>query len=471
MEQFSEMKEFKVGSIVKGTVLRVTDNEVLVDIGYAFEGSIYKDHLSLNKVNNCHDFCKVGDEIEAKITKISHGDDKNILMLSRLDIEKKDIVNQFRYQLEIDKIVEAKVKKDIDAGLLLDFHGTEMFLQASLVDLQKIDPKTLLNKTVTVKVIDMREERGRMKVVVSRKQAQYDLLKQKEKSDRDERRSKEKAEFDTYTVGQVLPGTVTKLLDFGAVVQLGEMVDGLLHISEASHYHVKSIQELFTLGQVIDVQIIKITDKKLSLSVKSLQPTPWQLFMEKHQVGDKVTAVVVKKMQNGMLLEVEREVSGLISKFDYSWNINENLAGKVQLGEKVEVQITSIDPVKQQFTLSKKHLEYNPWADIHFQQGEHISGTVKTIQEKGAIIEVNGVEGYLPISELSDDRVEKVDSIIKVGEVHTLEVVECYPKEWKLKLSLRRVLQKESQKEYDAIKKDNVSGNQPLADLFSKFKK
>ncbi|MDZ4195814.1 MAG: S1 RNA-binding domain-containing protein, partial [Candidatus Izemoplasmatales bacterium] len=246
---------------------------------------------------------------------------------------------------------------------------------------------------------------------------------------------------------------------------------GLLHISEASHYHVKAIQELFTLGQVIDVQIIKISDKKLSLSVKSLQPTPWQLFMEKHQVGEKVTAVVVKKMQNGMLLEVEREVSGLISKFDYSWNINENLAGKVQLGEKVEVQITSIDPVKQQFTLSKKHLEYNPWADIHFQQGEHISGTVKTIQEKGAIIEVNGVEGYLPISELSDDRVEKVDSIIKVGEIHTLEVVECYPKEWKLKLSLRRVLQKESQKEYDAIKKDNVSGNQPLADLFSKFKK
>ncbi|MDZ4195690.1 MAG: S1 RNA-binding domain-containing protein, partial [Candidatus Izemoplasmatales bacterium] len=226
MEQFSEMKEFKVGSIVKGTVLRVTDNEVLVDIGYAFEGSIYKDHLSLNKVNNCRDFCKVGDEIEAKITKISHGDDKNILMLSRLDIEKKDIVNQFRYQLEIDKIVEAKVKKDIDAGLLLDFHGTEMFLPASLIDLQKIDPKTLLNKTVTVKVIDMREERGRMKVVVSRKQAQYDLLKQKEKSDRDERRSKEKAEFETYTVGQVLSGTVTKLLDFGAVVQLGEMVDG-----------------------------------------------------------------------------------------------------------------------------------------------------------------------------------------------------------------------------------------------------
>ncbi len=392
-------------------------------------------------------------------------------MLSRLDVERKVSAEQYRAEIEVEKTLEAKVKKDIEFGLLLDYHGVELFLPASLVDLQKIEQKTLVGKTVTVKVIDIREERGRTKIVVSRKQAQYEAQKAKDREERDLQRAQERAEFQNFHVGDVVKGTVSKVLDFGVVVKLGELTDGLLHISELSHFHIKNVAEVCQLGDSLEVQIIKISDKKISLSLKSLQKDPWTSFLEIHHVGDTVTGTVVKKMQNGMLLEVEREVSGMLSRFDYSWNPNTNLAGSVLVGDQLVVQITAIDLEKRQFTLSRKHLEYNPWADVKFRDGEQVSGIVKALQQNGAIVEVSGVEGYLPISELADERIEKIETVIKVGEVLTLEVLECFPREWKLKLSLKRVNQKVAAKEYEAIKKDNVSGNQSLADLFSKFKK
>jgi small subunit ribosomal protein S1 len=471
MDQMDNIKVIKVGDIVKGNVMRVSDNEVLVDVGYAFEGSIFKDHLTLQKIASCKDFCKVGDEIEAKVTKISHGDDKNVFMLSRLDVERKMSSEQYRQEVEVEKTLEAKVKKDIEFGLLLDYHGVELFLPASLVDLQKIEQKTLVGKTVTVKVIDIREERGRTKIVVSRKQAQYEVQKAKDREDREVQRTKERAEFQAFHVGDIVKGPVAKVLDFGVVVKLGEMTDGLLHISELSHYHIKNVAEVCVLGQELEVQVIKISDKKISLSMKSMQKDPWTSFLETRHVGDTVTGTVVKKMQNGMLLEIDREVSGLLNRFDYSWNPNSNLAGTVMVGDQLVVQITAIDLEKRQFTLSRKHLEYNPWADVKFRDGEQVSGIVKALQQTGAIVEVSGVEGYLPISELADERIDKIETVLKVGDVLMLEILECFPREWKLKLSLKRVNQKVAAKEYEAIKKDNVSGNQSLSDLFSKFKK
>lgn len=471
MEELKQIKSIKVGDVVKGIVMKVTENEVLVDLNYITEGTIYKEYLSLDKINSCHDVCKVGDELEVKVTKIVNSNEGINIYLSRIDLERQDVILKHRQELAVDQNVEAKVKKVIDQGLVLDYHGTELFCPASLVDLNPIDMKTLANKKVIVKILDIQEERNRLKIVCSRKQVQYETLKRQEKEKRDERKANEQKELSTIKVGDILQGTITKLFDFGVVVRLGDFTEGLLHISEMSHYHIKDVKEVVALEQQLTVQVVKIQDKKISLSLKTMQKTPWQIFMETHQVGETVKATIVKKMQNGMLLEVDREVSGLLSKQDYAWNVNDNFAGRVQVGEKVEVKITSIDPIKKQFTLSKKHLEYNPWADIKYKEGEHISATIKSIQDKGAIIEVQGVEGYLPIQELSDDRIEKVESIVKVGEVHTLEVLECIPNEWRLKVSLKRVLQKESQKEYEAIKKENVSGNQSLADLFGKFKK
>lgn len=173
-----------------------------------------------------------------------------------------------------------------------------------------------------------------------------------------------------------------RIAEFGAFVSLGEFTEGLLHISEISHYHVKKVEDFLEVGQVVEVKVIKKKGKKISLSMKVLQETPWHIFLKNHKVGDKVTGTIVRKMQYGMLVEVEREVVGLLNRFDYSWNPEENLAGNVEVGDELELKITSINKSKEQFTLSKKHLEYNPWSDLKFKKGELVSAEVKRIEEK-----------------------------------------------------------------------------------------
>lgn len=455
-----EIKDLKVGDVVAGTVIKVTKEEALIDVGYAFEGTIYKDHLTTRKIADCNELIKEGDVITVKVTKISEGDETNVLLLSRLDLEKKEALDKFKAELQEGSNVVANVKKSVNGGLLLNFHGIELFMPDSLIDLHNAPKDPLVGTDQTVRILEIRNERGRDKFIVSRKQVQYDELK-----------AKEKEEFASFQVGDVVAGTVMRLVEFGAFVRIGNSTEGLLHISEISHYRVAKTEEALQPGQEIQVKIIKIAGKKISLSMKALEERPWDKFVREHKVGDKMTCTVVKKMQFGMIVELEKEVRGLLNRFDFSWNPQDNFAGTVQVGSKFDVQITTIDTEKEQFTVSKKHLDYNPWSDVKIRVGELVSATVKTLQEKGAIVEVKGVEAYLPISELAEERVEKVQDKIKLGDVLQVEVLEFFPKEWKMKVSLRRAASKAERAEYEAHLNENVSSDQSLADLFAKYKK
>ncbi|MFA5067328.1 MAG: S1 RNA-binding domain-containing protein, partial [Candidatus Izemoplasmatales bacterium] len=302
----------QVGQILTGTVVSVTDEEVLVDVGYMFEGTIYKDHLSNQKVASAKDLVKIGDQIEVQVTKISHGDDNNILLLSRKDIERKAIRDRYRDDLVVDQSITAKVKKDVKGGLLLDYHGFELFLPESLISLNSLSPeekKALVGQETAVRLIEIRSDRGKDKFIVNRKQLQYEELKQQEKT-----------EIQAFAVGDIVNGIVSRIMDFGAFIKISDHVEGLVHISELSQYHTKKVENVIKAGDLVQAKIIKISGKRVSLSLKALQETPWDLFMKNHNVGDKVMGTVVKKMQFGMLLEVEREISGLLNRNDYSWD-------------------------------------------------------------------------------------------------------------------------------------------------------
>ncbi len=466
-----EFKQLRVGDVVMGKVVRVTDNEVLVDVGYSFEGTIYKDHLTNQKITKCGDFCKEGDDIEVKVTRLEEGDRTSSLLLSRLDVEKSAVLKQHREELAVDRTVTARAKKRVTGGVLLDFHGVELFMPDSLVDLQPIDAATLVNQLLSVKIIDIREEKGKTKYIASRKQAQYEEQKIVRQAEYAAKKAKEQAEMAEIAVGQVISGKVIKILDFGAVIQIGQFTEGLAHISELSHFHIKTVDEVLKQGDVVQAKIIKITDKKISLSLKALQERPWDLFVKNHTVGEKITGTVFKKMQFGMLIEVEHEVRGLLNHFDYSWDPQSKFAGSIEVGQPVEVQIISIDTEKEQFAVSRKHVEYNPWSDLKLKVGETTSGTIKAIQERGALVEVAGVEAFLPISEISEDRIEKIETVLKVGDVVQVEILKMFPKEWKMTVSVKSIVQRNSRIEYEAISKQNVSSSQSLADLFQKFKK
>ncbi|MDD4069315.1 MAG: S1 RNA-binding domain-containing protein [Candidatus Izemoplasmatales bacterium] len=464
MDIYSENKMYtpKVGDIVTGTVVKVNKEEVLVDINYACEGVIYKDYLTLGKLNSAEDILKEGDKIEVKVTQFKKGDESDSLLLSRIDILRNELRAEVRNQLEEGKDFDFKVKKSVKGGLVLDHQGIEAFLPESLIFLQgeNENKDDLVGKTIKARIIEISKDRNREKIVVNRKQLVYEELK-----------AAEKKEVENLNVDDIVKVRIERLTDFGAFAKISNHIDGLIHISEVSHYHVKNIDEYLTVGDEVDAKIIKIKGKKISLSLKALQPTPWDNFLTKYKVGDKVQAKVVRKMQYGMLLEVEKEVVGLLNRFDYSWNPQENLAGEVEVGSMLEVEITSIDKKKKQFNLSKKHLEYNPWADLKLKKGELISATVLRTEEKGAVVGVEEVEGFLPIGEISVERINRVEDVLKVDEIITVEVLDFFPKEWKLVVSMKSVQEKKNRAEYETQLKENVSSNQSLADLFKEYKK
>lgn len=464
MDIYSENRMYtpKVGDIVTGTVVKVTKEEVLVDINYACEGVIYKDYLSLDKLHSAEDILKEGDEIKVKVTQFKKGDESDSLLLSRIDILKNERLTEVRNNLEVDKDYDFKVKKSVKGGLVLDYMGIEAFLPESLIFIQEEDGNkdNLVGKTIKARIIEIKKERNRDKLIVNRKQLVYEEMKQQEKD-----------ELEAIKEGEVLKVKIERITDFGAFAKVSDRIDGLIHISEVSHYHVKKVDEYLTVGDEVEVKVIKVKGKRVSLSIKALLPTPWDNFLNNHKVGEKVMAKVVRKMQYGMLLEVEKEVTGLLNRFDYSWNPMENLAGEVEIGDMLEVEITSIDKKKKQFSLSKKHLQYNPWADLKLKKGELISATVLRTEEKGAIVSVEEVEGFLPISEISSEHVSRVEDVLKVDDIITVEVLDFYPRDWKLTVSMKSVLEKKNRAEYEAQLEENVSANQSLADLFKNYKK
>jgi len=452
----------KVGDIVTGTVVMVNKEEVLVDINYACEGVIYKNHLSLDKIDSAEDILKEGDKIKVKVTQFKKGDESDSLLLSRIDILKQEKNLEIRNDLEVNKDYDFYVKKGVRGGLVLDYHGIEAFLPDSLIFVQEENgnKEALVNKTIKARIIEVTKDRNRDKIVVNRKQLVYEGLKEAEKQ-----------EIENLKVDDVIKVRIERISDFGAFAKISDHVDGLIHISELSHYHVKKVDEVVSVGDELEAKIIKIKAKKISLSLKALQPTPWDSFLQNYKVGQKVEAKIVRKMQYGMLLEIEKEVVGLLNRFDYSWNPLENLAGTVEVGDVLEVEITSIDTKKKQFTLSKKHLEYNPWADLKLKQGELVSATVSRIEEKGAVVKVEDVEGFLPISEIFGERINRVEDVLKLEQIISVEVLEFYPKEWKLIVSMKSISEKKNRAEYESQLKENVSGNQSLKELFEEYKK
>ncbi|MFP4078576.1 MAG: S1 RNA-binding domain-containing protein [Candidatus Izemoplasmataceae bacterium] len=455
MQEFN-LKNIQEGQTVKGKVYKVKDDEVIVDIGYTTEGTISLENLTRQNYNSCHELVKEGDDIEAVVKK--KDDESGIVLLSRLEVEEAEMFDELQNKFENDEVFEATVKEHNKGGLIVKAFGFDMFMPAREVSKGYTENLSdYVGKTLDVKIIEI----SRRKIVVSHRAVEKAL----EKAEKDK-------ELEKIQEGDVVKGKVSKLMPYGAFIRFGH-VEGLLHISEMSHHRIKQPSEILKEGDEVEVKVIEAKGKKRGLSLKALQPTPWEAFAKNHKVGDKVTGKVVKKMQFGILVEVERDVAGIIHKNDYSWDPRFNLAGNVSVGDEVEAQILSMEPEKGRMQLSKKHLEYNPWDDVEVKVGEVVSGEVKTIQSNGALVEVQGVYGFLPIGEISEKRIDTVEEVLKEGDVINAIVLKFNKKDWQMVLSKKR---HDEQKVRDEYKKHLKSENkkdqsQTLGELFAeKFK-
>ncbi len=443
----------KVNNKITGTVYSVKKNEVTVDIGYVTEGTIYLNELTKKPVESCEEIVKEGDEIEVIVKKVD--DEKGIVLLSRLAIEEAEAFDKLQTYFDEDKIVEAKVLKTNKGGLVLSALGFDrMFMPIGEISVDYIsNPDVYVGKTMDVKVIEIKRDR----VVVSHKSVEKDQLKEKKQ-----------AELEEISKGDILEGKVTKILPYGAFVRFGQ-VEGLLHISEISHHNVKHVSDVLSEGQTVKVKVIDAKNNKRSLSMKALEKTPWEQFAEAHKVGEEVTGKVVKKMQFGMLVEIEKGVAGIINRYDYSWDPRHNLAGEVNVGDDIKVKILDINPKARKMTLSKKHLEYNPWEDVNVRVGEAVSGEVKELQDRGALVDINGVNAFLPIGEIVDRHITGVAEALKEGEVINASVLKFDKRQWQMVISKKAYDEKQVRDEYKKhLKSENKEDqSQTLGELFA----
>ncbi len=444
-----EMKKVKVGMVVEGKVFYVTDESVYIDIKAFADGVIHKKALTLEEIDSCKDVMKEGDMITAKIRRIDQ--DNQQILLSRIDILRDEKRNRFGDAAGKNERIKVKVKLVTKGGLVCMHDGVEMFMPLSQIDIKRIEAADFENQTLECTII----ETGYRKIIISRKKIlEEDLKVQREEA------------FKSLKIGQVIEGKVVRVVDFGAFVSIGD-IEGLVHISQISHHQVAKVSDVLTQGDIVNVEIIRLDKKRVGLSIKKLLKTPWQLYAEEHKVGDKVIGKIVRKMAKGMLAEVSRDVIGLISSKDYSWDPKTNLAGEVEVGHEIELQILSLDVNSRKMGLSKKHLSYNPWNDVTIKMGEEVSGTVEELQSRGALVKIQGVNAFLPIGEISNQRVEKVADVLKFEEVIKVVVLEVDKREWKMVVSIKQLLDQKQKKEFaEYLKTEEKAKTTTIGDLF-----
>ena len=285
------LKTLQIGDIVQGTVVQVSDNEVMVNVGYKSDGIIPLHELS-NKDVSPGELVKNGDEIDVYVLKIEDKDGNLILSKKRADIVKAwEKIDEL---YETQEIIEAKVTEEVKGGLLVSIEGLRGFIPASHVDLQYV-PKlsVFVGENFKLKIIEV--DRTKNRIILSRKT----IL--------EEEYEKKRAEtWETIEEGQIIKGKVQRLTDFGVFVDIGG-VDGLVHISELSWGRVNHPSEIVTEGEEIDVKVLNVDKERnrISLGIKQTFPNPWESVEDRYTVGSIITGKIVKLVDFGAFVEVE----------------------------------------------------------------------------------------------------------------------------------------------------------------------
>jgi small subunit ribosomal protein S1 len=331
------------GEVVSGKVVRVDKDEVLVDIGYKSEGVIPVSELSIRRSVNPADEVSLGDEIDALV--MTKEDAEGRLILSKKRARFEMAWKRIEGAAESGEPVEGTVIEVVKGGLILDL-GVRGFLPASLVDIRRVqDLDEFLSQVLRCKVIEL--NRSRNNVVLSRRA----VLEE-------ERREMRQAILDRLSPGDIVEGTISNIVDFGAFVDL-EGIDGLIHISELSWSHVNHPSELLEIGQEVRVKVLDIDRERqrISLGLKQTQTDPWQQVIDTYQQGDVVEGRVTKVVTFGAFVEVIPGVEGLVHISELATHHVENPREVVQQGETLRAKIIEMDAERRRLSLSLKRVE------------------------------------------------------------------------------------------------------------------
>jgi len=336
---------FEEGDVVTGKVVRIDQDEVLVDIGYKSEGVIPQNELSIRKSVDPGEEVELGEEVDALVLTKEDQDGRLVLSKKRARFEKA--WRRIEAAAESGEPVEGNVIEVVKGGLIIDL-GVRGFLPASLVDIRRVQNlDEFLGQKIECKVIEL--NRSRNNVVLSRRA----VLEE-------ERKEVRQQILDRLQPGMVVEGAISNIVDFGAFVDL-DGIDGLIHISELSWSHVNHPSEILSIGQTVPVKVLDIDRERqrISLGLKQTQEDPWQRVIDTYHVGDELDGKVTKVVTFGAFVEIMDGVEGLVHISELAHHHVENPREVVEPGQEVRVKILEIDSDRRRLSLSVKRVEAN----------------------------------------------------------------------------------------------------------------
>ena len=435
------VKVFEDGGLVKGKVKSVVKGGLMVNVGV--EAFLPGSQVDIIPPKDLNEF--VGNIYEFKIVKVN--DERQNIVLSRREVieaERSERRQRFLQTVKVGDKVTGQVKNLTDFGAFVDLEGMDGLLHITDMSWGRINhPSEMLriSQELEVQILDVDREKERVSLG----------LKQMTDNPWEDIEAK-------FPIGSNVKGRITKLLPYGAFVELQRGVEGLVHVSELSW--VKRItrpSDVLELDQEIEAVVlgISIEEQKISLGVRQLEPNPWDEIEGRYPIGTKIQGAVRNLTAYGAFVGLEEGIDGMIHVSDLSWTRKINHPSEIlKKNEEVEAIVLAIDKENQRVSLGIKQLDTDPWSDIDtkFKVGDIAKGTVAKIASFGAFVSLDGdIDGLIHISQLSEEHVERVKDILKVSDEVEARVIKVDKIERRIGLSIKAVeysseqLQKESQ--------------------------
>ncbi|MCI0706484.1 MAG: 30S ribosomal protein S1 [Ignavibacteriae bacterium] len=451
-------KAFETGEVLKGRCVRRTKGGIVVDL-MGIDAFLPGSQIDVRPVRDFDAF--IGRELDFRVVKVNHPSENvvvshKVLVEEELSGQRKAILER----LEKGQILEGHVKAITDFGVFVDLGGVDGLVHITDLSWGRVNhPSEVvkLDQTVNVVVLDFDQEKKRISLGIKQ------LLPH----------PWENVELK-YPVGTKINGRIVSLTDYGAFVEIEKGIEGLIHISEMSWtQHVKHPSQMVSMGQMVDAVILSLDKegKKISLGMKQLEPDPWKTLLAKYPVGSKHSGAVRNLTNFGVFVELEEGVDGLVHISDLSWTKKIRHPGEVvKKGDKIDVVILAIDVDQRRISLGHKQVQDNPWEAFasKYQIGTEVEGKVVRIVEKGVIVELPlGVDGFVPLSQLSQTPIKNPTESFPVGNDLPLKVIEFDKDSKKIVLSVLEYLRGKEQQLIDNYVSSHKLTPMTLKDVLS----
>ena len=420
-------KLFEAEGIIKGKVTGVVKGGLTVNVGV--DAFLPASQVDITPPKDLHQF--VGNTYDFKIVKLNE-DRKNVVLSRRELIEavRNTRRQEFLSTVSAGDVVEGTVKNITDFGAFIDLDGIDGLLHITDMSWARLNHPSEAVKPgdrITVVILEINKEKERISLGLKQLQDNpWDKIEER------------------FPAGQRVKGKITNLMPYGAFVEIEEGIEGLIHVSELSWTkRIVRPSDVLTLGQEIEAVVLGVNkeDQKISLGVRQLETNPWDEIEQRFMIGKQVKGKVRNMTAYGAFVELEEGIDGMIHVSDLRWNRKINHPSEVlKKNDEIEAVVIDIDKANQRISLGVKQLEVDPWKEIdgRFKIGDLVKGKISKIANFGAFVELDGgIDGLVHISQISEDRIEKVKDVLKVGQEVEARVIKIEKVERRLGLSIK----------------------------------